>query len=104
MNPATQGPLAVGEMGHDTTLSAQIDQLIDRAGRPSAWKPVLNNEGVVAIASPDFAAIFAAAPEMRTALVATMEFLMDGTPDSDISPLEKTLRAAVAAAINKAGP
>lgn len=43
-----------------------------------------------------------AAPAMLEALKKTLDFLYDGTPDSDISPLEMNLRITIESAIFEA--
>jgi hypothetical protein len=48
------------------------------------------------------AALIEAAPEMLEALEEALAFLDDGTPETDISPYEKTIRRNVRAVIKKA--
>lgn len=48
------------------------------------------------------ARLIAAAPDLLAALEACESFLMDGTPDSDVSPLESAVRSVARAAIRKA--
>lgn len=82
--------------------------------KPGPWiRQVLNDESeayihdkhcnaIARVYSLSDAALIAAAPAMYEALKLALAWSMDGTPDSELSPIELGMRQAVEAALAQA--
>jgi len=74
----TPGPWIVGDMGHDTSIEAQVQQLQEGEGTDREWTAVgiCDEDGfaeVVALTHPSNAPLVAAAPDLLNALRAVKE-------------------------------